>query len=169
MKVMDLVLFVLLIGFVVAVDCPYGHIDEPYPGECGRYIDQDIDGLCDLSQEESFVEIGKSEAIEKSVGHKGYPFILISLSTLVLYLVSFMLWKNKKIGAITHKKIWNLVLLISFVISGGLGILLILRINYGWFLGLNMMRLHVNAGVVLAEVSLFHVLEHMPFWKSYFR
>ena len=32
------------------VACPFGHVDEPYPGECGRYIDQDNDNPCDLSQ-----------------------------------------------------------------------------------------------------------------------
>jgi hypothetical protein len=31
--------------------CPYGLVDDPYPGECNLYIDTDGDGICDLSQE----------------------------------------------------------------------------------------------------------------------
>jgi len=31
-------------------DCPFGLIDDPYPGECNRYIDTDQDGICDRSQ-----------------------------------------------------------------------------------------------------------------------
>jgi len=30
--------------------CPFGLENDPYPGECGRYIDTDQDGICDLSQ-----------------------------------------------------------------------------------------------------------------------
>jgi len=30
--------------------CPFGLVDDPYPGECGRYIDTNQDGICDLSQ-----------------------------------------------------------------------------------------------------------------------
>lgn len=31
-------------------NCPYGLEDDPYPGECKRYIDTDGDGICDRSQ-----------------------------------------------------------------------------------------------------------------------
>ena len=31
-------------------NCPYGLEDDPYPGECKRYIDTDSDGICDRSQ-----------------------------------------------------------------------------------------------------------------------
>ncbi|GAG74518.1 unnamed protein product [marine sediment metagenome] len=31
-------------------NCPFGLVDDPYPGECKRYIDTDCDGICDLSQ-----------------------------------------------------------------------------------------------------------------------
>jgi len=31
-------------------NCPFGLKDDPYPGECKRYIDIDGDGICDLSQ-----------------------------------------------------------------------------------------------------------------------
>jgi hypothetical protein len=31
-------------------NCPFGLEDDPYPGECKRYIDTDGDGICDRSQ-----------------------------------------------------------------------------------------------------------------------
>ena len=31
-------------------DCPYGLENDPYPGECNRYVDTDGDGICDHSQ-----------------------------------------------------------------------------------------------------------------------
>ncbi|MBI5679497.1 MAG: hypothetical protein HZC47_01160 [Methanobacterium sp.] len=30
--------------------CPYGLVSDPFPGQCGRYIDLNGDGICDLSQ-----------------------------------------------------------------------------------------------------------------------
>jgi hypothetical protein len=31
------------------VACPFGLVNDPFPGQCGRYIDRDRDGICDLS------------------------------------------------------------------------------------------------------------------------
>ena len=31
-------------------NCPFGEINEPFPGTCGRYTDSDNDNICDLSQ-----------------------------------------------------------------------------------------------------------------------
>jgi len=31
-------------------DCPFGKENDPYPGDCSRYIDTDNDGICDHSQ-----------------------------------------------------------------------------------------------------------------------
>lgn len=33
-----------------ATSCPYGMINDSYPGQCPRYIDINGDGICDLSQ-----------------------------------------------------------------------------------------------------------------------
>ena len=33
-----------------ATSCPYGMINDPYPGQCTRYIDINGDSICDLSQ-----------------------------------------------------------------------------------------------------------------------
>ncbi|MDP3065915.1 MAG: hypothetical protein Q8N08_04175 [Methanobacteriaceae archaeon] len=30
--------------------CPYGLVNDPFPGQCGRYIDFNGNGVCDLSQ-----------------------------------------------------------------------------------------------------------------------
>ena len=32
-----------------SVSCPYGIVNDPYPGECPRYVDANRDGFCDLS------------------------------------------------------------------------------------------------------------------------
>ena len=32
------------------LECPFGRIDDPYPGYCRLYTDQNSDGICDYSQ-----------------------------------------------------------------------------------------------------------------------
>ncbi|MBE9472097.1 MAG: hypothetical protein IMY75_08345 [Chloroflexi bacterium] len=33
-----------------AVACPFGKVNDPYPGTCGRYVDANENGICDLSE-----------------------------------------------------------------------------------------------------------------------
>ena len=34
----------------VETDCPFGEINDPFPGSCGRYIDRNGNDICDLSE-----------------------------------------------------------------------------------------------------------------------
>ncbi|MBC8499146.1 MAG: DUF4405 domain-containing protein [Candidatus Atribacteria bacterium] len=48
------IIFILIAFSSISIyawdNCPYGLEDDPYPGECKRYIDTDGDGICDRSQ-----------------------------------------------------------------------------------------------------------------------
>lgn len=46
-------------------DCPFGLEDDPYPGECSRYIDTNDDGICDHSQSEPTEESTETETTEE--------------------------------------------------------------------------------------------------------
>jgi hypothetical protein len=35
---------------VFVPECPNGLVNDSYPGLCGKYVDQNADGICDLSQ-----------------------------------------------------------------------------------------------------------------------
>lgn len=57
MKKILTVTIVLLIALFLQVfpalaweDCPFGLVNDPYPGSCPRYIDTNNDGICDHSQ-----------------------------------------------------------------------------------------------------------------------
>jgi hypothetical protein len=34
----------------IVAACPYGKVNDPYPGDCHRYVDLNGNGLCDLSE-----------------------------------------------------------------------------------------------------------------------
>ncbi len=52
--ILSTLIFILVVFSSITIyawdNCPFGFEDDPYPGECKRYIDTDGDGICDLSQ-----------------------------------------------------------------------------------------------------------------------
>lgn len=264
-----LILMILLSTVVYAQwdDCPFGLVNDSYPGECARYVDTNNDGLCDKSQEYPLLE--KTDVVEEPINsetvhydfitgqelktktveevavlysidpheyafalNEKYPGANIHCSTsfqylhdsfglepsvakdiaaslksltepeiseensttaitttattsttttksrnpyvvvpivivsLVLYIVSYILTKKNIFKLKYHVKLWNYLLMISFLVSGILGIMLVMRINYGFFLRLpfNMLFWHVEFGIAMAILAFFHM-----WWYSKFR
>jgi hypothetical protein len=186
---MKKIIFILaIIVFIPSItfawnDCPYGEVNEAYPGTCGRYTDTNHDGICDHSQDapKSIEESAKKELIStvsanslKNNKHKqqgNYHLWQITVFLLFLYIITRTLWKKKFITMVQHKKFWNILLLISFLISGILGILLIIRINRGenFSLPFDMLFWHVEIGIVMFIISIIHTLEHLNYFKHIFK
>ncbi len=102
---------------------------------------------------------------------KVYPIIPITFIIVILYSLTYILSKKGKISLAKHRLIWNLVLLFSFLISGILGILLALKENVGLIIPIpfNILIWHVNAGIVMVVVSIFHIAWHWPYFKNIFK
>ncbi len=168
-------------------DCPFGQKNCPYPGLCGAYIDTDKDSICDLSQPapENREEISKEISgslknkrdvdmgileTEKELLVRKYHFIPISIVLIILYIITFTLFKLKIFTRITHIIIWNCILLISFILSSILGILLIIRVNFGLpiSLPLNILFWHVESGIVMMVIGIFHIIYNWRFYKYIF-
>ncbi|MEN8252516.1 MAG: hypothetical protein ABFQ53_02985 [Patescibacteria group bacterium] len=105
--------------------------------------------------------------VEKEV----YPLFITFVLTGLLYGVTYLLAKNKTITVLTHRKIWNSVLTVSFFATAGLSIILIIRINSGQALALPFDALywHVVTGIVMMTVSMFHIGWHWKYYKNLFR
>jgi hypothetical protein len=52
------------------VACPYGLVNDPYPGQCRRYVDLNGDGICDLSALGSGLTAPEAEAQEGRQGRR---------------------------------------------------------------------------------------------------
>jgi len=95
-----------------------------------------------------------------------YNFFVITFLALASYYVSLMLVKNKMITLVQHRRLWNWILLVSFLVSGILGMFMSFAIDSGVKIGFygTILWLHVEMGIVMAVVSIFHLLWH----KQYF-
>lgn len=205
--------------------CPKGKTN--CQGECGRYIDEDSDGNCDLvAQVEIKDEIDKvkdekdkvkekdtapsiditsnaisleseeilSETItlevenddeivalstnktkstqitqeeEKSQTPKPYRLITITLITLIAYLSTFLMVKLNWIKRTLHRKIWNTLLLICFLLSCVLGLILVIQLNYNVLKDIYLLnlKLHVEFGIAMALIAIIHIFWHIKYFK----
>jgi hypothetical protein len=173
--------------------CPYGLVNDPYPGRCFRYVDTNNDGICDRSQFAPVIT--PAATAPETTGGSGTPSVIatptatetpstagdivingfyhffpILLVTGTAYVLTWALAKRKVIRQPVHRKIWNVLLLISAIISSGLGLLLILNLEFRvnlhlWF---NMLYWHVETSIVMGLICIFHVLWHWKyFWKIF--
>jgi len=94
-----------------------------------------------------------------------YDIFLPSIPVIVGYLCTYLLYKTSVIKKKVHVSIWNFIIGIAFLISGGAGFLLILLLDAGIVLPVNAEFLywHVELGITMAVVAVFHF--HV-YWKS---
>ncbi len=99
-----------------------------------------------------------------------YHTILIGLIIIGLYSLTWALAKFKKIKLVSHRKLWNILLLLSFLVSGLLGILLAvlldLNLSIAWYR--SFLWLHVEFGIVMGVIAVFHFLWHSRYYLKIF-
>lgn len=100
-----------------------------------------------------------------------YGFLPIAGICLSIYMISYFLTKTKYLKFTKHRRIWNLILMISFFVGGTIGIFMAivnsfeLNIDIPYFL----LQIHVGAGIVWFIVALFHFFWHLSYFKKAFK
>ncbi len=101
---------------------------------------------------------------------KPYRIIAITIAVLIAYLATYILVKTNKIKKLTHRKLWNVILLLTFLVSCLLGFILALQINYGfcmeWFR--DFLKWHVEFGIAMTIIALIHIIWHYKYYTSLF-
>ena len=153
--VITLLVLTSTFAFTTKPDCERQRVD--CIGECGRMVDANGDGFCDHGD----LSMPQAEPIT-------YLLIELLSVTLGLYFISILLVKIKLYKKITHRKIWNYILLITFLTAALLGLLLVVLINYQIRTDfyLTYLALHVDFGIAMSVVGIIHFIWH---WNYYFR
>ena len=96
------------------------------------------------------------------------PYALIPVVSLILlmYLFSHLLSVWKIIRRESHIYFWNLVLLITFTVSGLLGLLAVVKINYSLTIPHyeQILRLHIHVGIGMVMVAFIHLARHFRYY-----
>ncbi|MCK9163731.1 MAG: hypothetical protein WCR29_01060 [Bacteroidales bacterium] len=223
-----LTLLTLLSYNNLLAQCPKGKVI--CEGECGRFVDKDGDGYCDIplsgkenpkkqeakiptndssskediidslnneiivNGEDTVVEAvvmeivnsnkidsrknkeieDEEEAIESSEKlntPKPYRLIGITSITLLAYFFTLILVRTGKMKRLYHRKLWNTILLVTFLMSCLLGFLLVIQINYHVFQSLFLLnlKLHVEFGIAMTLVAVIHIFWHLTYFKKLLR
>lgn len=165
-------------------DCPLNLTNDPYPGECNKYIDTDKDGICDLSQpppEERIVAQGGENSITpgniKVEEIKEYPtsrpsaldrynvveLLLVSLFIIAISEVLVRIRKNTK-RAIRFSL--NVILLITSAFSAIFG-LLVLFVEPEVIREYSLIFWHVEFSIVATVIGLHHILKRYKYFIKY--
>ncbi len=100
-----------------------------------------------------------------------YLLIPIGILLLLLYLLSGLLVRLNFLKKAFYLKIWNSALLITFLTTGFLGLLLAFQINYKleWPLVKTLLKWHVDFGIAMSFIAVFHLLRHGNYYLKIFR
>ena len=94
-----------------------------------------------------------------------YDIIIPTLPFIVGYLFTYSLYRLNLIKKAMHINVWNLIILLAFIVSGGAGFILLILLELGGSLPISPQLLywHVELGLTLALVTIFHL---HTYWKS---
>lgn len=98
-----------------------------------------------------------------------YHVISTALTATVLYLISYFFYRIGYYSLQVHRRLWNLILAIAFILAAIAGIFLALQINYKWNIVLikEILKWHVEFGIGLAVSGIFHLTWHFGYYGKY--
>lgn len=186
-KVYVVLLIIILTPIAVYAwnDCPYGLLNDPFPGQCPRYVDTNYDNICDHSESPNTGTTNTSNPntsnnnndqnksntsvsdIQKanSIPNENYYLIPLALSTTIIYLVTYLLYLESRLKRNNFYKIWKYVLITSFMITGVTGLIMVIIVNYGMLFSWNLTIdfWHAEFAIIMAVSTIFHF--HL-YWKQ---
>ncbi|MFO7843219.1 MAG: hypothetical protein R6V16_05355 [Bacteroidales bacterium] len=97
-----------------------------------------------------------------------YGFLPIAASALIVYLISYFFTRTPKFKFTTHRRVWNLLLLISFMVTGMLGMFMAFVISFGLDISYpyTILKIHVGFGIVWFIIATFHFLWHLSYFRK---
>lgn len=100
-----------------------------------------------------------------------YPLLPVGILVIASYSISFLLSHLGIINRIAHRKFWNVMLLITFLVTGLLGLILVIKINYKLEIPFydSLMNYHVDFGIAMAVIGFFHFTWHLNYYLQLFR
>jgi len=97
-----------------------------------------------------------------------YVLIPIGISIILLYALTFLLYRAGIILKKTHRQLWNTGLLLTFFLTAVLGLLLAIQVNYKleipWIKEL--LVWHVDFGIGMSIIAVFHFTWHWRYYRD---
>ncbi len=90
---------------------------------------------------------------------------------ILLYLISYFFYRIGFYSLGIHRKIWNSILALTFVLTLAAGLFLALQATYKWNITFvkSILKWHVEFGIGLSFTGIFHLIWHYSYYKGIFR
>jgi len=100
-----------------------------------------------------------------------YAILPIGIITLLFYLLSLILARLSVIQTKSHRRFWNILLLVTFISAALMGLLLAVQVNYKLDIPFikGLLKWHVNFGIGMTMVAIFHLLWHLDYFLNIFK
>ncbi|MDP4222515.1 MAG: hypothetical protein Q8868_04305 [Bacteroidota bacterium] len=100
-----------------------------------------------------------------------YHVLATGLTSTVLYLLSYFFYRNRFYSLQFHRKLWNSILAVVFILTASAGLFLALQVNYKWNIPVTktILKWHVESGIGLAFAGIFHFIWHFTYYMDFFR
>ncbi len=97
-----------------------------------------------------------------------YTILIILGISLFVYTLSYIFTKTRYLSFPDHRRIWNYLLLFSFILAGGTGILMAITDALEFPLsGKSTWKdYHVRFGTVWFVIAFFHFIWHLKYFKK---
>jgi hypothetical protein len=98
-----------------------------------------------------------------------YNFIPLAIGWTALYAASWLAARKGILGQTLHKQIWNAALLFSFLSLMVLSMILVAIWSFRIMnpLPIDVTFWHVEAGISVVFLSVFHILRQLNYFKAY--
>jgi spermidine synthase len=99
-----------------------------------------------------------------------YHVIGTGITAVLLYIISYVFYRLNYFSFQFHKKLWNAILAIAFLVTAIAGVFMALQITYKWDLPFvkTILRWHVEFGIGLAFSGIFHFIWHLSYFAKIF-
>jgi len=99
-----------------------------------------------------------------------YHVISTGTAVFVLYLICHFFYKSGFLSLADHRKIWNLILAVTFITTASAGLILALKVTYKWENSFfdSLLRWHVETGIAFSFTGIIHLLWHLTYFKNLF-
>lgn len=87
-----------------------------------------------------------------------YGFLPIAGIVFIIYLISYFLTKTKYLKFPTHRRIWNLILLVSFLVAGSMGIFMAFIYSFELNVEIPDLLLKIHVGFELCGLLLLYFI-----------
>jgi len=99
-----------------------------------------------------------------------YHVLSTGFTAILLYLISYFFYRIGYYSQQLHRKFWNSILAVAFIVTAIAGVFLALQVNYKWNIPFvkAVLKWHVEFGIGMAITGLFHLIWHLNYYANFF-